>query len=481
MTDAPLDGGSYGRRSGVWAAVLPKNGGLTLGSSAIQWGILPNAAALAPTTGGSGYAVGDVITLAGGATITVQTLTGSAVASFMVQQSGSYTVVPTGPIAQVSTSGAGTGCTITPPFGPIAASIGAVGLVGSGNGNYVQGFQAGMSVTTGSEATLVGAYAGTKMTTGSFNTAFGHRALGLETTGTGLTAIGNDAMRNTAGVTNGTAVGGSAHRAWVGSYSTAIGAGALRGNEDGVSSIGGSNIAIGVSAMNGLTATTANNNVVIGNNAAQVITTGNSNIIIGNGAGTVITTAQQNVMIGSNAGGALVTAFEDVFVGFNAGKSATGSTNTVIGHTAGLALTTGSTNTIIGGHAGNKLTTGATNTILGANVASTTLSTGSSNIVIGVNGNADAPAAGSTDTLTIQGNGATPIISGTNMNTTPIVLLPGAKVIVGATGKPSITSGTGAPVATEPNGSLYLRTDGAANTRLYISEGGGVWAPVTSA
>ena len=66
--------------------MLPKNGGLTLGSSAIQWGILPNAAASAPTTGGSGYAVGDVITLTGGATIAVQTLTGSAVASFMVQQ-----------------------------------------------------------------------------------------------------------------------------------------------------------------------------------------------------------------------------------------------------------------------------------------------------------------------------------------------------------------------------------------------------------
>ena len=56
-----------------------------------RWGILPRAAWAGPTTGGSGDAVGDVITLTGGATIAVQTLAGSAVASFLVQQSGSYT------------------------------------------------------------------------------------------------------------------------------------------------------------------------------------------------------------------------------------------------------------------------------------------------------------------------------------------------------------------------------------------------------
>lgn len=427
----PLAGGAVGP--------LTLNSTLSMGSSIVRWGILPLAAG-APTTGGSGYVAGEVITLTGGATISVQTLgAGGAVALFMVQQPGSYTTVPTGPLAQTGTTGAGTGCTITPPFGPIAASIGAVGLVGGGNGNYIQGYQAGIAVTTGSEATLVGAYAGTKMTSGAFNTAFGHRALGLETTGTGLTAIGNDAMRNTNGLTNGTAVGGSAHRAWVGSYSTAIGSGALQGNEDGVSSVGGSNIAIGVSALHGLTATTANNNIVIGNSAAQVITTGNANIVIGNGAGIVITTAQQNVMIGSNAGGAVVSAFEDVFIGFNAAKSATGSTNTVIGHTSAIALTSGSGNTIVGAHAGNKLTTGGANTIIGANVASTTLSTGGSNIVIGVNSKADTPAAGSIDTLTIQGNGATAAISGTNLSGTPNITIPGNFVVGGATTLPTLT------------------------------------------
>ena len=94
MPEAPTDGAIYGRQgsTGTWLGVLPQ----------FRWGILPLAAG-PPTTGGSGYAVGDVITLTGGATITVQTLTGTAVATFSVQQSGSYTTVPTGPMAQVST------------------------------------------------------------------------------------------------------------------------------------------------------------------------------------------------------------------------------------------------------------------------------------------------------------------------------------------------------------------------------------------
>jgi len=39
-------------------------------------------------------------------------------------------------------------------------------------------------------------------------------------------------------------------------------------------------------------------------------------------------------------------------------------------------------------------------------------------------------------------------------------------------GTPTITSGTGAPSASEPNGSIYLRTDGGASTTLYIRHTG---------
>lgn len=41
------------------------------------------------------------------------------------------------------------------------------------------------------------------------------------------------------------------------------------------------------------------------------------------------------------------------------------------------------------------------------------------------------------------------------------------------TAAPTITSGTGAPSAAEPNGSLYMRTDGTdADDSLYVRAGG---------
>jgi len=41
--------------------------------------------------------------------------------------------------------------------------------------------------------------------------------------------------------------------------------------------------------------------------------------------------------------------------------------------------------------------------------------------------------------------------------------------------------GSGAPSATMPAGSIYLRTDGGASTRIYSTSGGGTWFAVTSA
>lgn len=44
---------------------------------------------------------------------------------------------------------------------------------------------------------------------------------------------------------------------------------------------------------------------------------------------------------------------------------------------------------------------------------------------------------------------------------------------------PTLTSGSGAPSATEPNGSVYLRTNGAATTTLYARISG-AWVAVTA-
>jgi len=55
-----------------------------------------------------------------------------------------------------------------------------------------------------------------------------------------------------------------------------------------------------------------------------------------------------------------------------------------------------------------------------------------------------------------------------------IAILPTARTAVDAA--PTISAGTGAPTATEPISSLWLRTDAAgAEAALYISEGSGTW------
>ena len=74
----------------------------------------------APTVsaGGSGYVVGDVITLAGGtsvvtAQVKVSAVSGGAVTAVTYYRGGIYTTTPSNPVAQGSTTGSGTGATFT--------------------------------------------------------------------------------------------------------------------------------------------------------------------------------------------------------------------------------------------------------------------------------------------------------------------------------------------------------------------------------
>jgi hypothetical protein len=55
----------------------------------------------------------------------------------------------------------------------------------------------------------------------------------------------------------------------------------------------------------------------------------------------------------------------------------------------------------------------------------------------------------------------------------------GTSIRTGGTGGPTWTAGSGAPSATQPNGSLYSRSDGTTGSRLYVSQGGGTWAGVS--
>lgn len=82
---------------------------------------------------GSGYQVGDILTLQGGtftqqATVKVTTLSGSGVTAVSVVTPGSYTALPSNPVATKATAGgSGTGCTLTANWGVLSATITARG------------------------------------------------------------------------------------------------------------------------------------------------------------------------------------------------------------------------------------------------------------------------------------------------------------------------------------------------------------------
>ena len=72
----------------------------------------------------------------------------------------------------------------------------------------------------------------------------------------------------------------------------------------------------------------------------------------------------------------------------------------------------------------------------------------------------------------IRSMGGTATPAGGSVNT-PIILSGSATV--------GIYFGSGAPTLTAAAGSIYLRTDGGASTRLYSTSGGGTWHAITSA
>jgi hypothetical protein len=87
-------------------AKAQKPGGVTVSSTVNAF--VSNVAVQA---GGTLYAAGDTITLANGVILTVQSVTGGAVTTVSVTNPGSVASPPANPVAQVSSSGTGTGAT----------------------------------------------------------------------------------------------------------------------------------------------------------------------------------------------------------------------------------------------------------------------------------------------------------------------------------------------------------------------------------
>lgn len=136
MTDAPEFDFTLGNRGGkamLWVDgqpmsrttpyVVPSNTAyayhkVSFGADALTY--MVESATV--TAGGTGYAVGDIVTLSGGtftaaAQIFVSAVSSGVVTGVIPLVAGNYSAVPASPVGQDTTTGSGTGLTITPVWG----------------------------------------------------------------------------------------------------------------------------------------------------------------------------------------------------------------------------------------------------------------------------------------------------------------------------------------------------------------------------
>lgn len=210
------------------------------------------------------------------------------------------------------------------------------------NNNTVQGDNALLNLTTGTDNTAIGFNTLLSDTTGSHNTGFGSQALISNTVGASNVGIGWQTLFSNQD----------------GNSNVAIGYQALYENISG-----NENIAIGPLALN---ANTASNNTAIGFVAARYNTSGNSNTAVG-AAALYASLGSNNCAFGASALGADTTD--------------SGSNNTAVG-TDALFLNYGSNNTAIGASAGDFIQAGSNNIFMGVS-AGANVQGGSSNIEIG--------------------------------------------------------------------------------------------------
>jgi len=279
----------------------------------------------------------------------------------------------------------------------------------SGNENVYIGRQSGINAT-GSSNTVIGLNSFTAATSGSSNTIMGQdggKFLGPTSAGNTLVGTSSGKMVTGTGSMNYlTGLGLTTFQYAAGSgdmNSIAIGNAAMRGNTNGTSSTGGTQmVAIGTNAA--LNYTSATQDVIIGHGAGIGITAGSQSVLIGTNTGNNITTGGDLIMIGNyrnnNAITGVTSGTSDAIGIGNSIKLGNG--DIVIGLGAYSATTTnGLSNLVIGTTAGNKITSGGSNLILGMSVASTTLQTGTGNILIGTSSAVDTLASGTSNEINI--------------------------------------------------------------------------------
>ena len=179
---------------------------ITLPTYQMSWGAL-SSSNQTPVTGGSGYAIGNTIVIAGGTYTTAAEYYvaavggGGAITRAIMRRPGVYSAIPANPVSQASTSGSGTGARFNTSWGPIAAALDAQSL--AQGGSMYAGGGGGACNGLGGENVTMGVY------TGQNAIMAGVTAIGMNTVGIGggggcytitdSVGLGNDAMRNWGG------------------------------------------------------------------------------------------------------------------------------------------------------------------------------------------------------------------------------------------------------------------------------------------
>jgi hypothetical protein len=269
------------------------------------------------------------------------------------------------------------------------------------------GYQAGNAIASGAHKNLaIGHQALYQADAVDNSIAIGYQALGGTDAGTcgDNIAIGNSALvANMTHVTRSIAIGSSALGSLTGattpsdnigigynagnsmtncSNNVAIGGSAM-GEGGGNAITGGSNTAVGTSAMYQAEGAVAEN-TAIGYQSMMDITTGTENTAVGSGSHANLTTGTNNVVVGCNALYTATTQDECIAIGKGAlyalnDDAADGTV--AVGFQSLVALTSGVGNTAVGFESLKATQTGGYNTALG-NVALDAC-TGSSNTAVG--------------------------------------------------------------------------------------------------
>lgn len=312
-------------------SLQPSGGTTTISNNAVTFGVSASSTSTI-ASGGTGYTVGDALTLNGGTgcstqpILIVQAVSAGVVSYYNVGNPGICTYTPANPVGVSSTTGSGTGATFTLSWTQTQGG-GLISPTIQQNGGNLFLNGTGAPWYSGTESILAGQRAGFLIGSGNFNNIIGDDAAG---SGNGCasvpiyvgasTVLGTDALRNTCGnarVTlmgegvminyaqagtasnnyawGNTAFGASALAHWNAAvafpYNTAIGDTACRGATSGTIQFSGITC---VGASTGYQLTSATNGVIISggtnaNTGSTTIATGSDFILIGSGQNAVDT------------------------------------------------------------------------------------------------------------------------------------------------------------------------------------------------